>query len=341
MKKILNAIFLTTLSLLLALVLTNLSRLSKSTHTNLFYFPTLFFSVLKNKPQFNELNIAFLGLDYRDDKFEKTETTDTIVIFNLNQSSTINTISLPRDLWDYSLKTKINKIYPQSKSATNQFAFIQNHFSNITGLTIDKTIILNTENLSALVDTIGGVDVFLDKGFKDDMFPNPEYIKNPSPKTPVYITVVFPAGNTHLTSENINYFIRSRKSAQDSASGGTDIGRTKRQQLVINALLDKIKSPSFLKNPNNLISLYNFFHQKIETNLTDTDILNILLAKNKTLLNTKLNKITIPTNEDAVGIKDYVLYYPGYLVEGQWVFLPLDKEYKGLQQFIKQALSYE
>lgn len=315
-----------------------LAFISSKTKVNLFYFPKLLFATINNPKPFSNFNLIFLGLDYRNDQVEKTQTTDTIMLFNLNTSSTVHLISLPRDLWDSLLEIKINKIYPQSVDMPHPYQFVENSFSRITGLPIDRTIILTTDNLAKLIDIIGGVDIYLESGFKDDKFPNPEYIKNPSPQTSIYKEVEFSKGWVHLNSSNINEFVRSRKSSDNAVLGGTDIGRVKHQQLVITALVEKLKSS---KNYNTLINLYIFFHQDIQTNLTDSDIISILLAKKNKLLNLSLNKVTIPTNEDAIGIKDYILYYPGFSVNGQWVFLPKGDNYQVLHQFIQKSINYE
>jgi anionic cell wall polymer biosynthesis LytR-Cps2A-Psr (LCP) family protein len=253
------------------------------------------------------------------------------MIASLNFSNgQVKIISLPRDLWHYQLNTKINGIYPLALSNNQPLGFLQTNFSRLTGISIDKTIILTTENLIDFVKTIGGVDIFLDKGFIDTKYPNPEYINNP--KAPIYKTISFNAGWNHLSEANITEFVRSRKSSESSANGGTDIGRIERQQKLIEAITQKIKANEFITNYNNLISLYNFWHNQINTNLTDKNLLSIGIILQKQIKNISLIKIDLPIGNNE---KDGQIYHPEKFINKQWVFIPVDKEYKNFHQFFQ------
>jgi anionic cell wall polymer biosynthesis LytR-Cps2A-Psr (LCP) family protein len=200
---------------------------------------------------------------------------------------------------------------------------------------IDRTIVITTQNLIDLVRLVGGVDVYLDKGFKDEQYPNPEYIANPSTKIPMYQTIEFPQGNVHLNETNITEFVRSRKSADTANLGGTDIGRIERQQLVIDALLTKLKSPNFYRQPQNIFNLYNFFHSDLQTNLTDGDLFSLGLKTYRQLNQITLNKINLTTGENP---KTDLLYHPQTFINQQWVFIPQDKDYSRFRQFIAGSL---
>lgn len=276
-----------------------------------------------------------LGLDPRHDSLEKTETTDTIILGNLSHGLKVNLIPLPRDLWDYPLQTKINQIYPLSIGKTDQFSLIQNEFQQITGQRIDRTIVLTTQNLIDLVKLIGGVDVDLDKGFKDEQYPNPVYIANPSPKIPKYITIEFPQGKVNLNDSNVAEFVRSRKSADTATLGGTDIGRIERQQLLIDALLNKLKSYDYIHHSQMLFGLYNFFHSDLQTNFTDDDLFSFGLKTFNQIKNISLNKIILTTGEDP---QTNLIYHPQTFINLQWVFIPQDEDYRRFQEFIKNSI---
>lgn len=297
------------------------------------------FNRVVNNNQYKDrqsINFIILGLDKRDDRLEKTEVTDSIIFASLNlKTAKLKTISIPRDLWDYGLKTKVNDIYPQAMATDNPFNFIQSSFGRITGQEIEKSIIITTNNLIDFVKVIGGVDVELEKGFKDEKYPNPDYIVDP--QAPIYKTIEFPAGLNHLSEANITEFVRSRKSAETTAQGGTDIGRTERQQQLIQAIINKVKTKEFLGNPQNLINLYNFWRQNIQTNFEDKDLLNLALILGKNISNLSIQKYEIPIGLTA---KDGIIYHPQKFINKQWVFIPSDKEYQGLQEFIKNSLFF-
>jgi LCP family protein required for cell wall assembly len=312
-----------------------LRYLSNNTHTDPLYFPKLLWSVKKSPTLSPGFNFMILGLDPRNDSLEKTETTDTIIFGNLSPNLKINLISLPRDLWDYSLNTKINQIYPLSIGQTNQFDYIQKQYQQLTSQKIDRTVVITTQNLIDLVHFVGGVDVYLDKGFKDEEYPNPDYIASPSAKISKYITIEFPQGNVHLEDTNVTEFVRSRKSADTAVLGGTDIGRIERQQLLINALLAKFKSPEFYQQPQNIFNLYKFFHSDLQTNFTDSDIFSLGLKAYRKINQITLNKVTPTTGENP---KTDLLYHPQTFINRQWVFIPQDKDYSRFQKFIADTL---
>jgi LCP family protein required for cell wall assembly len=334
-KQIFFTIFGSVFILILFLVIASyylLRTVSIQTQTPISYFPNLFLSVKNNPSLSPNINFLILGLDPRNDKLEKTETTDTIMLANLSPDWQINLISIPRDLWSYPLNTKINQIYPLSIGQSNQFQYIQDNFSYITGQKIDRTIVLTTQNLITLTNIVGGIDLYQDVGFIDKQYPNPEYIKNPSPKIPVYKTVEFPSGWIHLDESNITEFVRSRKSSETATNGGTDLGRIKRQQLLIDALILKIKSPDFLRHPQNLFALYNFWKTQITSNFTDHDLLSLGYQGYPYISQVKINKFNIPAGENP---KTDIIYHPSKFINKQWVFIPQDKNYTSLHQFIK------
>ncbi len=283
-----------------------------------------------------DFNFMILGLDPRNDALEKTEVTDTIMLARFNTNWQLSIISLPRDLWYYPINAKINQIYPLSFKQPLPFSFIQNTYSDLTNLPIDRTIIITTQNLEKLADLIGGIDVYLDQGFTDKLYPNPVYVKNPQANIPIYITVSYPRGLNHLDSTNIAPFVRSRHSAETAAAGGTDIGRTIRQQFLIDALIKKIRSPQILHSPQKLLSLYNFWHQQINSNFTDLDFVSLIIKGKSTIINLKINKIEIPTGENKL---TDILYHPQTFTNPQWVFLPQDEKYLAFQKFIHQQFA--
>lgn len=302
--------------------------------------PVYFFNLAKNSINDNKfknknvLNFIVLGLDERNDRLEKTETTDTIIFASLNlKNQKLTTISLPRDLWDYNLKTKINGIYPLSLESSNSSKFIRENFSKILGQNIEYSLVITTDNLIDFVKAINGVDVNLAKGFKDEKYPNPDYITNP--KAPVYKTIEFKSGLNHLDQSNITEFVRSRKSAETAAEGGTDIGRIERQQLLIEAIIAKVKDKNFTNHISNLINLYNFWNKEIKSDFKDQQISDLVFLLQKKLLNFSIQKVEIPIGQTA---KDGVIYHPETFINKQWVFIPSDPEYNQFQQFISTSI---
>jgi len=328
----LKLILLLTVLLMLAPILAFSGLLvgfSRATNRSPFYFLDL----LKHSLLSNQVNAPFntiiLGLDPRHDWLENTETTDTIIAVNFQPTTArVNLVSLPRDLWDYNRQTKINHIY-QDLKAQSLVQTLPAAFKPIIGQDLEFYVVIDTQDLIDFVSTIGGVDVYLDQGFKDDQYPNPEYIRQVNSTAPPYITIEFPSGQNHLDQSNVAGFVRSRKSSDNPNSGGTDLGRIKRQQLLIDAIIRKLSTPDFFLDPQNIANLYLFWHQNIETNIPDTllaDLLVNFLPKIKSL---HLNSFNVDT----------VIYHPTRFINNQWVFLPLSPDYRELHQYIGDSFS--
>jgi len=313
-----------------------LVHLSSKTNRPVFYFPRLLLTAKKSPTIDGSFNFLLLGLDPRDDSLEKTETTDTIMLANFNPDLNINLLSIPRDLWDYQLNTKINQIYPLSIGKSEPFLYIQDRFSDITGQPIDRTMIITTQNLIDITNLIGGVDVYLDNGFRDEQYPNPEYISNPQANVPVYVTIEFPRGWIHLDSENISQFVRSRKSSDDPDSGGTDIGRIHRQQLLIDALISKLKTIDYLHHSDLIFDMYRYFNDHLTTNFSDLDLASLAVNFAPRLSSLQLTKIEIPSGNDPV---NDIVYHPARFINNQWVFIPQDKDYQRFKQFIARSFN--
>ncbi len=274
-------------------------------------------------------NFLILGLDPRNDLLEKTETTDTIIYANFSSNfDNVKLFSLPRDLWFYPQSKKINQIYPDN------FNNIQNNFNQIIGQNIDRTVVITTQNLKDIAFLIGGVDVYLDKELKDDKYPNQAYIDDPKSGAPIYKTIFYPAGVNHLDSSNITEFVRSRKSSDLAANGGTDLGRIDRQQQLINSLLSKILAT---RHPQQLLSLYKYFNQNISHNFNKKDYLVLSVKILPNISKLKLIKISIPTGENP---KTDIIYHPTKFINKQWVFITSTPDYQTLKSFISKSLLY-
>jgi LCP family protein required for cell wall assembly len=326
--------------ILIFLATLSFSLISRSINKSPNYLTETIYSSIKNNPykSKDKINFLILGLDKRDDALEKTTTTDTIIFASLDlKNFKLNLISTPRDLWFYEKMIKINNLYPMSlESNEDKFDFLKSNFTKLYGQSIDHIIVITTDGLINFVHLIGGVDLYLEKGFIDTQYPNSEYVKNPSAQIPIYKTIEFPSGQIHLDQSNVTEFVRSRKSSETATDGGTDIGRIQRQQLLIEAILNKLKSGKLINNKDQLKPLYFFWDKEISKTLSDTDALQILLTLNQNIKQVSLNKIDIPIGENS---ENGIIYHPLKFINKQWVFITNDDKYQGFQEFIKKSIN--
>lgn len=290
-------------------------------------------------------NFLLLGLDPRDDAIEKTETTDTIIFASFNfEKRYLSITSLPRDLWNFSTGTKINQIYPNSlkSNSTPDFNKIRKEFTPIIGQKIDSILIITTREIAEIVDILGGVSLFLENSIIDNHYPNPDYILHPNPKTPVYITVQFPAGENIINGSNVIPFVRSRKSSDNPILGGTDLGRINRQQQLIDAIIKKIGDIRRLK-PVEIYHLTKrlnrFWHTAIFKDINDQTLLALALKfalSSPPSIPISLSRSTLPIED--VGTSG-IIYHPEKFNTGAWVFIPRANDYQEIHQFIQKQIN--
>lgn len=288
----------------------------------------------KQLPQ--KINFLLLGLDQRHDSLENTLLTDAIVFASLNtQTGKLILISIPRDLWIDSLKTKINSLYyyGQKDHPEAKLNYIKNSISDVIGQHINYALILNYQSLVPLIDSLLGVTINLDRELEDPLFPNPEFINAPNSTIPAFITVKFPAGENHLDGAKALQFVRSRNSPDPAL--GNDLDRSRRQIILFQAILNKLTSRQIITNPQTLGKLYTFWHNQIETDLSDTNLGSIVikLAKRKPFL----SQISIPSTFAAKGA--ILVHPPLKKHSNQWVFEPETGDWTQLQKFISESIN--
>ncbi|WP_432045147.1 LCP family protein [Streptomyces asiaticus] len=123
-----------------------------------------------------------------------------------------------------------------------------------TGLHIDHYAEVGFSGFANIVDSIGGVDMNLDKGFKDK-----------------WSGADFEAGEQTLNGRQALAFVRTRH-----AFATSDLERTKNQQKFLSALADQTATPGTLLNP---FKLYPTMGAGLDTLIVDKDMNPYYLAK--------------------------------------------------------------
>ncbi|MCJ7793275.1 MAG: LCP family protein [Candidatus Marinimicrobia bacterium] len=204
------------------------------------------------KGQFN-----FLLLGIGDPSHEGSNLTDSIMVLHLDTNQkTASLIFIPRDLW---VGYKINEAYSQGglKLAKEAVSFV-------TGLPIEKAILIDFNGFVQAIDSLGGIEVTVAQTFDDYYYPvqgkelelcgkPPEEVAQLSATLSGFeLEKQFPcrfehlhfdAGKTHLNGATALKFARSRHSAQS----GSDFARGARQQAILNGIKDKLLSLGALK----------------------------------------------------------------------------------------------
>jgi len=145
--------------------------------------------------------------------------TDAIVLLYYSQSNnTANLISLPRDLYGKFGEEyfRLNRLYEEGKIE----ALLSGVYA-ITGIGVDKYVVVDLELVSKTIDSLGGIDIDL-----------------PSAVTDSVSGFTLKAGPQRLSGEDATWLIRNRFAPEG------DFFREKNQHLVVEAAFNKFNSLS-------------------------------------------------------------------------------------------------
>jgi LCP family protein required for cell wall assembly len=178
---------------------------------------------------------------------------DTVMLVHVPKAmNAAYMISIPRDSY-IPIADKHGR--PAGKNKINAaFAFggaprLVQTVNNFTGGHIDYPVIVDFAAVHKLTDLVGGVDVIVDKTSYDPYRFMPANTTRPT--TPCWDKfhhkharcLTFKAGKLHLDGQLAEYYVRQR-----SGLPGDDLGRNKRQQQYMRALMTKATDSSFLTN---------------------------------------------------------------------------------------------
>lgn len=170
--------------------------------------------------------VLAMGMDRRTDEPTRT---DTMLLVSLDPTHRADfMLSLPRDLWVPIAGNglgRINEAYEDGgPSLSVQTA------SHLSGVPIDHWVVINFSGFKDVVDAMGGVTVDVAQTIDDPTYP----ADTGNGYSPFHLD----AGRQHLDGATALRYVRSRHSDPEG-----DIGRTRRQQQVLEALAREARSP--------------------------------------------------------------------------------------------------
>jgi LCP family protein required for cell wall assembly len=211
------------------------------------------------------MNILIIGMDGRSANYERAARADALMVAGVNfGDKTAQVLSIPRDLWvqipEYNgnllHENRINTAYAlgqQNSYPGGGPAFQAYTISQVFGLRIDRTVVLNFTAFETAIDTIGGIDIDVPRAIRDEKYPDDEGGT---------LVLEIPAGWVHMDGRTALMYARTRH--QDS-----DFGRMRRQQQVMMAIRDKLFSPDVIPV---LPSLAQVIYSSVRTDLSLDEI---------------------------------------------------------------------
>lgn len=283
-------------------------------------------------------NFLVLGVDTLEGRPDETILTDTMMLVSLNlKNGNISSLSIPRDLWVDTYKTKINSFYQygRTKYPEEPERFTKEVIEELFGVSVHHTIVVELSDLAYIIDTLGGIDVNIEHSFEDRMFPKEgvDVLKVKDPSL-LYETVAFTKGIEHMNGKRALQFVRSRHS-QDITEG-TDEARVKRQQIVISSIMKTMMSPSVFFDTEKMGLLYRWYTEKYGNVLSISELVSTMMYAYPNVKTVSYEPTSLSIRENG---KPGVIYHPTRLVFGQWVYMPIDGTWKEVKNEAQNALN--
>jgi LCP family protein required for cell wall assembly len=191
--------------------------------------------------------------------------TDTIMIASYyHREKKIVTLSIPRDFWVYG-ETKINGLYTigeQQEEGSGEQKLIK-FLTEEYDIPIHYFATINFNGVKDIVDALGGIDVDVPVAFTDYDYPNDGYawINGSSYMVPA---PSFTTGIQKMDGKKALIYARSRHAG---GGEGSDFSRNKRQSIIIQAVLEKLKSQNFFDNVTKINTYLGIINKNLKTNM--------------------------------------------------------------------------
>ena len=177
--------------------------------------------------------------------------TDTLMVAAYDTAAqTVGVVSIPRDTLVDRTLPKINGVY-----AREGMEGLRETVSDLIGIPIDYTVMVNLNGFQRLVNAVGGVDFYVPCDMDYD---------DPTADPP--LSIHYTEGMTHLDGQEAMEVVRFRHN--NDGTGYTDVGRSQTQQKLLVAVGKKV-----LANPGKISEYVDIFLENVKTDLSAADIL--------------------------------------------------------------------
>lgn len=225
----------------------------------------LMISEKANPDMANYTNIAFFGIDARDDSLGSGSNSDSMMIISINNSTKeVKVVSLYRDTL---LRIPGQSINAKANSAFNYggpVLGIQMINQNLD-LNVSEYLTVNWEAMTRAVDILGGVTVNVNAEELEKMN---EYIAEQISSNGLVSNGVSETGDVTLNGVQATAYARVRSTDQG------DITRTMRQREVLEAMVGKLKKADM----GTIDKLIEGTFPYMETSLSEDDFITLVKA---------------------------------------------------------------
>lgn len=203
--------------------------------------------ILESPPE--QMNVLLLGSDRRP--WDTNFRTDTIILATVNTKlGTINLTSFPRDLFVRIPGWGMNRINTAYYYGGVELLFdtLETNF----GVRPDHYVLIDFSSFKRAVDGLGGLEV-------DVKQPLTDYRNG-------YGYVTISEGKMYMDADMVLWYVRSRKTSNDFARG-------KRQQEVLQALMEKFLTMDVIRRAP---EFYDIYKDSVTTDLSFSDVVPLM-----------------------------------------------------------------
>jgi polyisoprenyl-teichoic acid--peptidoglycan teichoic acid transferase len=265
-------------------------------------------------------NILLLGSD-NDSKFAFPNVlTQVMMVLHIDiVKNTVSMVSIPRDSWvevpEVGGMHKIDQAFLLGTQRDNTFEggvrLARLTIEQDYGITIDRYAWVGLDGFAKVIDTLGGVDVDITHPVVDDIYPDDSSLDNNTPYG--YTRLYLAPGPQHLDGAQTLQYVRTRHSDQIG-----DIGRTERQQQILQALKLKLASSDVIGSiPQFLLNLNTQFY----TDLSEQEMLT-MANYGRTLSSNAIQHITLGPGQDQQDYGELATVYDPAYAANQDVIIP-------------------
>ncbi len=247
---------------------------------------------------------------------EGSDLTDTMIVASVSLGKpSVSLVSIPRDLWIPEIRAKVNSAYYWgTQREEGGIPYAKSIAEKIIGAPIHYGLVINFSAFRDIVDAIGGIEINVDRGFTDKLYPIEGKGNDPCGGDPSfacrYETVTFNPGQQNMNGETALKFVRSRMAEGEE---GTDTAREARQQKVIGEIKAEVLSPRVYLNPTRILAVFNVFKNSSETDINPVS--GAVIVRIVFDAGSLVHQFLVP---------DELLIHPptSKLYDGQYVFIP-------------------
>ncbi len=256
--------------------------------------------------EMDRLNILLLGLRGEGDP-NGGLLTDTMMVMSFKpKTGQAALISIPRDLYvtipNSDNEGKINEAYAYGVSNKNWksgLAYGKEAIEEVTGLDIHYVASVDFTAFKEIVNTLGGITVYLDEPFVESV-PFEEG------------SISLPAGKNTLDGQKALLYSRARYSS-------SDFDRAKRQQRVLVAVKEKALNTGILSNPVKLVAILDSLGNHVRTNAELWEIKE-MAEMSRSADTSNIRHKVFDTSEQG-------LLYQAHTSAGAYILLPVGGDY--------------